>query len=155
MVVRKGTQNISRRKSHSLIKTDSQDLRCCSDLKAGNRAQRDGQERKRRARKVRLLRPNQSCMMPDLVHGIICCYRVPDVAPDCITQPFWVPVWNDCSSLSGGVNPSYEPLHAAHRGPKVLLCTGAAESLSWYEVRTRCSRWMRELWTFGLERSSP
>lgn len=34
MLVRKGTQNISRRKSHSLIKTDSEDLRCCSDLEA-------------------------------------------------------------------------------------------------------------------------
>lgn len=31
---RKGTQNIYRRKSDSLIKTDSEDLRCCSDLKA-------------------------------------------------------------------------------------------------------------------------
>ena len=34
-VVLFGTQNISRRESHSLIKTDSKDLRCCSDLKAG------------------------------------------------------------------------------------------------------------------------
>ena len=44
-----------------------------------------------------------------------------------------------------------KPLHATHRGPAVFAGAGAAGTLQFFEVRTRCPRWMRELWTFGKE----
>jgi hypothetical protein len=81
-------------------------------------------------------------VVPYLVHRLIRWSGGLDVASDCTTRPFWVPIVERLCSLSRGGRPSYEALEIDALRSRSLFLN------SRFYVRSVASQLKRSAWNF-------